>query len=150
MPVWVTVGTGYPVLVKVKVKAMPWVAVAEEALVMAGASSTVSVKVCVAEPKLFVASEGQRVDAALTLSRRCRPGWRSRCRCRSSVRPAGKGRTRSWSGTGAPVALTVKLKVEPTVAVALAALVMVGPASTVSTKVWVVVPAELVAVNVMV
>jgi hypothetical protein len=39
------------------------------------------------------------------------------------------------AGVGAPVALTVKLNVDPTVAVELAALVMVGAATTVSTKV---------------
>jgi hypothetical protein len=46
--------------------------------------------------------------------------------------------------------LAVKLKVDPTVAVALEELVRVGPAIIVSTKVWVVVPAEFLAVRLMV
>jgi hypothetical protein len=54
------------------------------------------------------------------------------------------------AGVGAPVALTVKSKVDPTVAVELVELVMVGAAATVSTKVWVVVPAEFLAVKVRV
>ena len=51
LPLWVTFASGHPVVVKVKVKAWPWVAVADEALVIAGAWSTVSVNAWVVEAK---------------------------------------------------------------------------------------------------
>jgi hypothetical protein len=48
------------VLVKVKLKAVPWVADAVAALVIAGACWTVKVNVCVVVPSEFVASNARR------------------------------------------------------------------------------------------
>ena len=55
VPVWVRVGSGYPVALNWKVNAVPWTAVAELALVMTGGWRTVRVKDCVVVPSVFVA-----------------------------------------------------------------------------------------------
>ena len=54
-PVSVSAAVGVPVVVTVKLNALPTVEVAELALVNAGAWSLVSVKVCVVAPALLVA-----------------------------------------------------------------------------------------------
>jgi hypothetical protein len=55
VPVRLTVGVGLPVAVTVKLNGVPTVAVADEALVIAGRWRTVRVKACVAAPRVLVA-----------------------------------------------------------------------------------------------
>ena len=50
VPAWVSVGVGVPAVVTVKLNALPEVAVAEAALVMARPLLTVSARFCVAVP----------------------------------------------------------------------------------------------------
>ena len=67
-----------------------------------------------------------------------------------NVMPEGSVPVRVSVGAGVPVVVTVKLNAVPEVAVAESALVMASPLFTVRTKVWVAVPAELLAVMVSV
>ena len=55
VPAWVRVGVGVPVVVTVKLNALPEVAEAEAALVMARPLFTVRTKLCVAVPAELVA-----------------------------------------------------------------------------------------------
>ena len=67
-----------------------------------------------------------------------------------NVIPGGSVPARLSVGVGVPVVVTVKLNALPDVAVAEAALVMASPLFTVSTKLWVAVPVEFLAVTVSV
>jgi hypothetical protein len=112
---------------------LPWVADADEALVMAGAWSTVRVNDWVTEPNVFAAvkvtlytppwsSPGVPANVAVPLPLSVK------------VIPDGNAPVSLIAGVGDPLVLTVKLKADPSVAVAVAAEVMVEPAWTVNTK----------------
>jgi hypothetical protein len=119
-------GFGKPVAVTVKVPATPTVKVALAALVIVGASFTVSIKGCVAVPAELLAVKvigyvppvpagGVPLSVAvpLLLAVNVRPG-------------NGQGEAQPKPGVGVPVAVTVNVPVVPTVNVVLAALVIIG------------------------
>ena len=135
-------------LVNVKLNAVPWVALALAALVIPGAWSTVRVNACVAVPNVLVA-----VIVSLYTPPWSTPGAPPRVAVpfplSTQVTPCGRVPLSVSAGAGAPEVFTVKVRLEPSVAVAVAPDVIFGAALTVRTKDCVVVPAELVAVNVM-
>ena len=148
VPVRVSVGAGYPVVVTVKLKAVPTVALALAALVMAGAWLTVKAKGWVAGwPIPFVAVIVRLyrpvVPAAGVPAMVAVPFPLS-----VKLSPEGNAALLSlMDGVGKAVVFTVKLNAVPTVALALAALVMAGAWLTVMTRLWVaLVPTPLEAV----
>ena len=122
---------------------MPTLAVYELALETVGAWSTVSVKLWVTVPTMLVAVmvSGNGPAAAGVPARVAVP-----LPVASKVTPAGRAPVSVRVGAGVPVAVTGKLKAVPRVTVSELALVMAGARSTVRVKLWVTVPAELVAV----
>lgn len=128
VPVSVRLGVGEPVVVTVKLPALPVVKVVLAALVMAGAvpvEATVSVKLCVTVPAELVAvmvmeynpavpeaGVPETVAVPLPLS--------------VKVTPEGRAPVSERAGGGEPLAVTVKEPLLPTVKVALDALLMVG------------------------
>jgi hypothetical protein len=147
VPVSLSVGAGKPVAVTVNVPAKPSTKVALFALVIAGAWSTVSVKVCVpsAPAPLWAMIVNEYVPplpaAGVPLS----------VPVVASVTPLGSAPVSLMVGAGNPVAVTVNVPAVPTVKVVLVALVIAAGWFTVSVKVWTAsAPAPLCAVNVMV
>jgi hypothetical protein len=147
VPVSPSVGAGNPVAVTVKVPAAPTLNVVVLALVIAGASSTVSVKFCVAllptpllavnmmEYVLPVPAAGVPLRTPVVVL---------------NVTPVGSAPVSLNVGAGNPVAVTVKVPAVPTVNVVLLPLVMAGGCPTVSVKFCVAaVPTPLLAVNMM-
>ena len=131
------------------VMAFPWVAVSDEALVMAGAWSTVSVKFCVAVPPVLLAVNVRWYTPPCPT-----PGVPARVAVpfplSVQVRPCGSAPASVMVGAGAPVVLTVKLNDDPSWRLLVAALVIVGldrPRSGRTTGSYV--PAEFLAVSVM-
>jgi hypothetical protein len=136
-PVSLSEGVGLPVVVTVKLPAVPTVNVVPFALVIAGAWFTFSVKLWLAAvptPLLAVKVSGYvppapdavvplRVPVPFPLS--------------LNVTPLGSAPVSLSEGVGLPVAVTVKLPAVPTVNVVLLALVIAGdvpPLATVSVK----------------
>jgi len=139
-------GFGVPVVVTVNVPRVPTVKVVLLALVIAGAWSTVSVKLCIVLPELLVALKVSGyvppVPAAGVPLRTPVAG--------ANVTPVGNVPVSLNVGLGVPVAVTVNVPGVPTVKVVLFALVITGAVLTVSVKGCVAaVPTPLLAVNVM-
>ena len=127
-----------------KVNGVPRVTPSELALVMVGAWSTVSVNVWVTVPAGLVAvMASAKVPVAVGVPAMMAVPLAPAAK----VAPAGRAPVSVRVGAGVPVVLTGKLKASPAVAVYEPALVMAGAWSTVSVKVWVTVPAVLVAVT---
>jgi hypothetical protein len=152
VPVSVTDGVGAPVVVTVKLPAVPTVNVVLLALVIAGAAGaafTVKVKVWLAElptPLLAVIVREYvppLPDAGVPLSVAVPfPLF-------TNVTPLGRVPVSVTDGVGAPVVVTVKLPAVPTVNVALFALVIAAAWLTVSVKLCdASVPTPLCALNV--
>ena len=122
-PVSLRVGAGVPVSVTVKLPADPTVNVELARLVIAGASSMVSVKLCVSDPAtppsaVKVKSYVPAVPAdGVPLSSPV---------LELKEMPAGSGIGSVSTGVGKPVAVAVKLPRVPTVNVVLVLLVMTG------------------------
>jgi len=127
VPVSLNVGAGVPVAITVNVPAVPTVNVVLLPLVITGAVSTVSVKLCVARvptplvavnvmgymPTLPGAGVPLSVPVPFPLS--------------TKVTPPGKVAPPSLrAGSGKPVVITVNDPAEPTVNVTLFALVIIG------------------------
>src|SRR5437879_1209932 len=138
-------GGGKPVVITVNDAKVPSVNVVLVALVMAGASSTVSVKFCVAllptpllavkvmEYVLPVPAAGVPLSTPVPAL---------------NVTPLGNVPVSLKVGVGVPVAVTVNVPAVPTVNVVLLALVITGAVFTVSVKFCVAaVPTPLLAVN---
>src|SRR2546430_1559554 len=122
-PVSLNDGAGKPVAVTVNVPALPTTNVVLFALVIDGASFTVSVNTCVALPATFVALKVityvPPVPAAGVPD--------STPVAASNVTPVGRGGPlRPREGTGNPLAVTVKVPSVPTVNVVLFADVIAG------------------------
>jgi len=124
-PVPIRDGTGNPVVVTVKVPAAPTAKAVLLALVIAGASLIMSVKFCVALPKLLVAvtaivyvlpvpATGVPLNVAVRL-------WLS-----TNVTPLGSAPVSVKTAVGKPTVVTVKLPAVPTVNVVLFELEMAG------------------------
>ena len=136
-PVSLRAAVGKPVVVTVNVPSVPVVNVVLSALVIAGAWSTVSVK-------LWVAS-GSTPLAAVMVSAKCRqfpaPGVPARVAVPSplsrKVTPPGRRPVSLRAAVGKPVAVTVKVPKVPVANVVLSALVIAGAWSTVRVKFWV-------------
>ena len=125
-----------------KLKAVPTLAVYEPALVTVGAWSTVRVKLWVTVPAMLeavmVSANGPvAVGVPARVAAPSAPA--------AKVTPAGRAPVSVRVGAGVPVVVTGKLKAVPRVTVSEPALVMAGARSTVRVKLWVTVPAELVA-----
>lgn len=121
-PVSENVGTGKPVAVTLKVPAVPTLNAVLLALVILGASSTVSVKLCVAfgkMPLVAVITIGYTppVPAA---------GIPASTPAALKVTPFGSAPVSEKVGGGKPVAVTLNEPVDPTLKVALFALVILG------------------------
>jgi hypothetical protein len=140
-------GTGKPVVITVNDAKVPTVNVVALGLMMAGASSTVSVKLCVAlVPTPLLAVKVMEyvlpVPAAGVPLSTPVPGL--------NVTPVGKAPVSLKVGVGVPVAVTVNVPAVPTVNVVVLPLVITGAVFTVSVKGWLAgVPTPLVAVKVM-
>ena len=143
-----SVGSGKPLVVTVNVPGVPTVNVVVAALVIAGASLTFNVKVCVPFGRtpfdaVNVSADGPPVAAPgvplnvpvpLPLS--------------TNVTPAGSEPLTEIAGVGLPMAVTVNVPAVPAVNVVLLALVIEGGSLTVSVKACGgVAPTALVAVN---
>jgi hypothetical protein len=141
---------GTPVAVTVNDPAAPTVNVALVPLVIAGAWSTVSVKVCVASVPitlcaLMLSEYVLPVNAAGVPASVAVPFPLS-----TNVTPVGSAPVSVSAGSGKPVVVTVKVPAWPTVNVVLAALVIAGAWPIVSVKFCVaLLPTPLLAVNVM-
>ena len=126
-PVSVRDGVGVPVVVTVKMPAVPAVSVVLVALVIIGATSaglTVRVKLCVAsgpEPLWAVIVRGSDPVVDAVPLRAADPLPLS-----LKLTPRGNGPLSLREGVGVPVAVMVKLATEPAVKVVLLALVMAG------------------------
>jgi hypothetical protein len=147
VPVSANVGAGNPVAVTVKVPAAPTLKVALFALVIIGASFTVSVKLCGALlPTLLVAVN--MIEYVLPVPAAGVP--LSTPVVVLNVTPVGNAPVSLNVGAGNPVAVTVKVPAVPTVNVVLLPLVMVGGWPTVSVKFCTAsAPMPLCAVNMM-
>jgi hypothetical protein len=147
VPVSLNVGLGVPVAVTVNDPEVPTVNVVLLALVITGAVSTVSVKLCVAAvptPLLAVNVMGYvpAVPAPGVPLRTAVPAL--------NVTPVGNVPVSLRLGAGKPVAVTVNVPAAPTENVVLLALVMAGAWSTVSVKFCVaLLPTPLLAVKVI-
>jgi len=131
VPDSLSVGLGNPVVVTVKLPGAPTVKVALFALVMAGAWSTVSVKLCTAfgtAPFAAVIMMGYVPPVPAAGVPLSRPLVELR------VTPVGSGPVSLNVGAGKPVAVTLNDPAVPTVNVVLFALVIVGGRSTDSVK----------------
>lgn len=128
-----SVGVGKPVVLTVNENATPTVAVADGLEVIAGASSTVNVKVWVAVPVLLFAFRTMvyvpPLCAAGSPVMLAAPGSPS-----SKLTPDGSAPVSVMFGSGEALAVTEKLNDVPTVTVVLGGDVKVGPSSTVRTK----------------
>ena len=147
VPVSLRLGAGKPVAVTVNVPRVLTVNVVLLALVMAGAWSTVSVK-------LWLAGEPTPLLAVMVMEYVLpvpAPGVPLRTPVVGlSVTPVGSAPVSLNVAAGNPVAVTVKVPAVPTVKVVLLALVMAGGVPTVSVKLCVAaVPTPLLAVNVI-
>ncbi len=145
-PVSIRDGFGMPVVVTINVPRVPTVNVVLVALVMAGAWSTVSVKLCIVLPELLVALKVIGYVPPVPA-----PGVPLRTPVAGvNVTPVGNVPVSLNVGLGVPVAVTVNVPGVPTVKVVLFALVITGAVFTVSVKGWLAgVPTPLLAVNVM-
>jgi hypothetical protein len=131
VPLTFSVGAGVPVAVTANVAAMPAVNVALFALVIAGAESTVNVKLWLAfgaTPFCAVIVIGY-VPPAVGVPDRIPVAA-------LNVTPAGKAPLSLHVGEGAPIATAVNAPARPSVKVALFALVIAGAESTVNVKPW--------------
>src|SRR5262245_21138368 len=145
-PLNVIAGGGKPLVVTVNDPAAPARNVAPAALVIAGASFTINMNVCVASggtpfvavnvrtctPPVPAAGVPLKVPVLL-----------------SNVTPRGSAPPVCvMPGVGVPTAVTVNERGTPTVKVVVVALVKVGPPITVSVNLWTTDPLPLAAVNV--
>jgi hypothetical protein len=145
-PPSLTAGGGKPVVITVNDPGEPTVNVTLVGLMMAGAWSTVRVKLCEALPELFVALKVIGYVPPVPA-----PGVPLRMFVVVlNVTPAGSVPVSVKDGAGVPVATTVNVPPVPTVKVVLLALVITGAVFTVSVKVWLAcVPTPLLAVKLM-
>jgi hypothetical protein len=130
-PVSMRAGSGKPVVVTEKEPGPPTENVVALALVIEGASFTVSVKVCVALFTLLVALKVSVYDPPVPAA-----GVPASVPV-LAVKPTPVGNVPDCdrAGDGKPLAVTEKEPADPTVKVVLAGLVMAGGASTFSVKV---------------
>src|SRR5664280_1582128 len=146
-PVSASVAVGEPVVVTVKVEALPTVGVTRELLVNFGGVPMVMVKACVTEPLALVAVRvrmevpavvgvPEMVAVPLVLALK--------------VNPAGRAPVSASVAVGEPVVVTVKVEAFPTVSEVEAALVNLVAVPITIESVAVVVPLAFLAVRVSV
>jgi hypothetical protein len=119
VPTSETVGTGKPVVVTVNVFSVPVTNVVLLALVMAGAWSTVSVKLCVAlgVTPLLAVKDIEKLPDCVGVPDNTPP---------EKLTPVGNVPTSEIVGVGKPLAVTVNVPRVPVAKIVLFALVMAG------------------------
>ena len=147
VPVSASVAVGEPVVVTVKVKALPIVGAARELLVNFGGVPMVIVKVCVTEPLALVAVKVRvEVPAVVGVPEMVAVPLVFALK----VKPAGRVPVSASVAVGEPVVVTVKAKAFPTVSEVEAALVNLVAVPITIESVAVAVPPAFLAVRVSV
>jgi hypothetical protein len=146
-PVSLSDGVGVPVVITVKLAAVPTVNVVVLALVIVDAWFTVSVKLWVAAIPRPLLAMRFRAYVPPAPPAGVPPSVAVPSPLFTNVTPFGSVPVSLSDGVGVPVVVTVKLPAVPTVKVVLFALVIAGAWFTVSVKLWVAaVPTPLLAV----
>src|ERR1700689_3546770 len=134
VPVLLSAAAGEPLVVILKVPALPVVRVAVAALVTAGACCTTSEKLWVAVPAAFLATILSAYVLAVPVGVPASVPVPSPLS--TKLTPAGGVPVRVRAGVGKPAVVTVKVMGWPTMAVVDAALTSEGTWFTTSKKLW--------------